>query len=460
MSELPVYRKAGSLVASSGLVTADPLMKDEPALELRLGVGIAVLFFVLFLGWSMFTRLDAAAAAQGTIAVEGHRQTIQHKEGGIVAAINVHEGSHVKAGDVLISLAPADVAASERSMAWQVIDLQAERARLQAEQRGEGSVAAPPEFANLTGADKEEAERALRAQQGELVARSRSLGSQKAVLHQRGEQLEKAIQGYNNQITATDTQSKLINDELNGTKTLAAHGYASENRVRSLERDDAGLTSTRADLAANAARSQAQIGETQMQALSLTTDRAESIAKDLRETGFQLDDLLPKLAAIKQQLAEMQIRAPTNGQVMGLSVFTVGGVVAPGQKLMEIVPDHEPLVIEAQLAPTNTDGVYVGQEAEVRLIALHDRGLPILKGTITQLSADSFVDEKTSQHYYTAQISVPEAEVQKIEKVRGVNGGLRVGLPVQVNIPLRKRTAFQYMTEPLTQAFSQSFHEQ
>jgi HlyD family secretion protein len=438
----------------------DGLMADEPVLELRLGIAIAVLFFVLFLGWSLFARLDAAANAQGTITVEGHRQSVQHKEGGIIAAINVHEGSRVKAGDVLISLAPAEVEAQERSMAWQVIDLQAERARLFAEQRGESSIGIPVEFAQLTGADKAEADRALHAQQGELVARARALGGQKAVLRQRGSQLEKAIEGYHNQISATDTQSKLINDELNGTKGLAARGYASENRVRALEREDAGLSSQRADLAANAARSQAQIGETQMQALSLQTDRAEGVAKDLRETEFQLNDLLPKLAAVKEQLAKMQIRAPVGGQVVGLDIFTVGGVIAPGQKLMDIVPDHEPMVIEAQMTPNNTDGVYVGQQAEVRLISLHDRGLPILKGTITRLSADSFVDEKTGVRYYTCEISVPETEVRKLAELRGESGGLRVGLPVQVVIPLRKRTAFQYLTEPLTQAFSQSFREQ
>ena len=433
-------------------------LEDRPGGELRLGLIIAFLFFGLFLGWSLFARLDAAAFAQGALAVEGHRQTIQHKDGGIVSAINVKDGDHVAKGEVLISLAPAEVEAAERSMSSQVIGLEAQHARLDAE-REHRAMVRPAEFAALTGADQDEADRAMRLQENEMHARAGAISSQKSVLAQRATQLQRSIEGYDQQIGTTEQQSRLIGDELSGTQSLAKRGYASENRVRALQRDQAGLSGQRADFAANAARSAAQIGETRMQALSLDTDRAENIAKDLRDTDFQLNDLLPKLKALKEQLAQTQIRSPVDGQVVGLTVFTVGGVVAPGQKLMDIVPAAAPLVIDAQLPAQSMDGLYIGQTAEVKIASMHDRALPILKGEITRMSGDSFTDEKTGARYYTLEVTVPTAEAAKIRELRGPNGAMRAGLPASIIVPLRKRTAFQYLTDPLTQAVWTSFRE-
>jgi HlyD family secretion protein len=457
MSNLPIPRR--SQLPAYPIAPEDDEMDDRPSRELRIGAVVAGLFFVGLLGWSFVARMDVAAYANGSIAVEGHRQTIQHKDGGTVAAIFVKEGDQVAAGQVLIALAPTVAAASEQSMASQLIDLEAERARLMAEQQGLDTIATPPELAALTGPDKDEAERALAFQQREMQARRSATAAQKTVLSERGEQLARAIEGYQSQIASVDEQSRLIGDELKGTQSLAARGYAPENRVRALQRDAAGLKGQKGDLTANAARSQAQIGEIRMQSMSVDTDRSEAIAKDLRDVNFQIDDLLPKLAPLKEALAQTKIRAPVSGQVVGLQVFTVGGVVGPGEKLMDIVPKNAPMVIDAQIPANNMDGLYVGQSTEVRITSMHDRRLPILRGTITELSADSMVDEKSGARYYTMEVTVPEAEAKKIDELRGPNGGLRIGLPVQVVVPLRKRSAWQYLTEPLTQSFGKAFRE-
>jgi HlyD family secretion protein len=242
-------------------------------------------------------------------------------------------------------------------------------------------------------------------------------------------------------------------------QALASKGYASLNRVRALERAQAGLDGQGAELDANAARSQAQIGEVRSQTLSLATDRMQEVAKDLRATELQLNDLLPKLHALRVQLAQTRIPAPVSGRVVAMTMFTVGGVVAPGQRLMDIVPLHRALVIDAQLAPNDSDGVHVGQSAEVKITSIHDRSLPILIGTVTRLSADSLVDERSGQHYFTLEVDVAESEVNRIKSIRGADGGLRAGQPVQVVIPMRKRTALQYLTEPLFNAMWRSFRE-
>jgi HlyD family secretion protein len=458
MSNVPARTRdqLPSIYASNAI---DEVMDDNPKREMRLGFIIVGVFFGLFLGWALIARLDQAAYAQGQVSVAGRRQAVQHLEGGRVAAIHVKEGQKVNAGDVLIQLAPADVGAAERAMTAQVISLQALIARLEAERDGRGSITPPPLFATLTGDQKLEAENALRLQQRELSARHGAIQSQKAVLQQRMSQLSQMVEGYTNQVQATEEQSKLIQDELVGTRGLAERGYASQNRVRALERNSAALSGQKAELSANAARSRDQIAETRMQALDLDARRFEEVSAQLRETQAQLNDLLPRWEGMREKLAGATIRAPATGQVMGLAVNTVGGVIQPAEPILEIVPEDVPMVIEAQVSPTDADDLYVGQETEVKIMALHERNLPILKGRISRVSADSFRDERSGQTFFTAEVTVPASELKIINQIRGEKGGLKPGMPVQVMVPLRKRTAFQYLVEPLTQAMWRSFRE-
>jgi HlyD family secretion protein len=203
-----------------------------------------------------------------------------------------------------------------------------------------------------------------------------------------------------------------------------------------------------ATLAASAASARQEIGEKRIQALTLDSQYAQQVSEQLRSVEATLDDVLPRYRAAKEQLDKTQIRATASGQVVGLDVFTVGGVIGAGQKLMEIVPDAAPLVVQAQVSPNDADDLYVGQETEIRIPALHERDIPVLEGKITRLSADSFTDERTGIRYYTATVTVPVAEIEEIRKIKGSADGIKPGLPVEVLVPLRKRTLFQYLVEP------------
>ena len=163
--------------------------------------------------------------------------------------------------------------------------------------------------------------------------------------------------------------------------------------------------------------------------------------------------------AAREQLARALVRAPATGQVVGLTVFTVGGVVQAGQTLMEIVPDRAHLIIEARVSPADADDLRIGQETEVRFTAFRDRDLPKLTGRLTGVSADSFTDETTGESFFRATVEVPEEQIEILQRVRGPDPGLRPGLPVEVVVPLRKRTALQYMLEPLTHSLWRSFRE-
>jgi HlyD family secretion protein len=430
----------------------------SPDRDIRAGVIVAFLFFVVLLGWAGFARLDAAAMAQGKLAVSGQRQTVQHREGGVVAEILVEEGKQVRQGDVLIRLAAADVRAQERSLAAQSISLLAQRARLVAEQAGQGSIAPPPEFATLTGADRADAEQALRLQQGQLRTRLAVQSAQRGVLGQRTSQASSSGQGYSRQVQSVNEQLRLINEELASLRTVADQGFVSKNRIRALERTRAELEGQRGQYAATVAQSGSQAGESRLQALEAQSTYQERIATELREVETALGDIQPRWNAAHDQLARTEIRAPASGAVVGLSVFTPGGVIAAGQKLMDIVPDKAPLTIEARVLPSDADNVRPGQRANVRFDTLHLRSLAPLAGEVRRLSADALTDERTGDNFYTAEVFVPVSELRKIEEAGGADR-LRAGIPVTVEIPLRRRTALQYLLEPLTGVFRKSLHE-
>lgn len=433
--------------------------EDDGRLEIRIGAAVAVSFFVLFLGWAALTRLDSAAYAQGEVAVEGHTQSVQHKEGGIVSALHVKEGQMVRQGDVLVELAGADAKAQEAALSAQVYGLKAQQARLQAEQFGLRKIAWPAEFATLTGDDLKAAQNAMKVQQVQFQTRAAALLSQKNILRQKGAELAQQVEGDKRQIQAADEQTRLIGEELDGVKSLAAEGFAPINRVRALERSQAELGGQRGQYAASVAQAQEQAGETRLQALQLDKQQAEDVASQLRDVAFQLSDAQPKLAAAKDALAREQVRAPVSGAVVGLTAFTVGGVVAPGQKLMDIVPAKADLVVEARLAPQDADDIRVGQEVEIKFPSLHDRTLPVLKGVLTKLSADSFVDEKTGARYFQVEATAPQTTLDKLKLAEDGRFEIKPGLPAQVLIPRSKRTALDYLTQPLTESISHSFHE-
>ncbi|MEO6361137.1 MAG: HlyD family type I secretion periplasmic adaptor subunit [Sphingomicrobium sp.] len=444
--------------------TADPPIvlgdgqADNPNREIRFGLIFAALFFLLFLGWAAFARLDAAAHAAGRLVVSGQRQTVQHREGGVIAEILVKEGSAVQRGQVLIRLTGADVRAQERALTGQAIGLLAQRARLYAEQGGRGSITAPPEFADLTPEDRPAAMDALRIQQGQLRTRAAVLNAQRGALGERSNQANSQGQGYSRQITSLDEQLRLIEEELSGMREAAAKGFVSQNRIRALERAKADLQGQRGQYTATIAQTQGQASESRLQALEARSSYFERVATELREVEASLSDVLPKLSAARDQLARTEIRSPASGTVVGLSVFTPGGVIEPGAKVMDVVPDQLPLRIEARISSADGDDVRAGQTAFVRFDTLHERSLPALEGKVTRLSADAFSDERTGESFYTAEIDVPLSELKKVEELRG-SDALRAGIPVSVTVPVRKRTALQYAIEPLTSSIRRSFNE-
>ena len=432
---------------------------DDPRREVRTGAMIVIGFFVVLLGWAAFAPLDAAVNAPGVIAVSGNRQSVQHRDGGVVTAIHVREGQRVPAGSILIEMAAPDLRAAERALTSDYLTLLAQRARLMAERAGQGRIQPPAEYANLKPEDRELATQAMALQTAQLQARRGSMSAQESVLGQRSAQLGQQQSGYAAQRAALQEQQRLILQEIEGLRELEAKGFASKNRLRALERAYADLKGREAAMSAEIARAGEGKGENQMQAVTIRRETLEQVAAELRETQSRLSEVLPKLVSTREQLQRAEVRAPATGLVVGLTVFTVGGVVAPGQTLMEIVPDNRNLVIQAQVAPQDADDVFRGQTAQIRFVSVNNQTLPLLHGRVRTISADRFTDEKSGQAYFRAEVDVPRSQLQRVQDSVG-RGSIRPGLPVDVVLNVRKRTALQYLLEPLTRSFWRSLREQ
>ncbi len=426
---------------------------DAPRNELMIGGAVIAAFFVLFLGWAAFAPLDAGAFAQGQVAVSGNRQAVQHRDGGVVSVLAVAEGDTVRQGQVLIQVAGGDLAATERGLTGQVLALLAQRSRLIAERDRLGSVPTPPEFATLPPEDQPLAAEALRLQRIQFEARSSGRSTERGVLQQRISQLEQQAEGLQRQITANIEQRRLIDEELEGMRSLAAQGYAPMTRVRALERQAAELDGQQGSLRAQVAATREQIGETRLQISAVGTTTNEDVAEQLRNIEIQLNELQPRLAATRAQIARNQVRAPASGQVVGLTIFTAGGVIQPGQTLMEIVPTDASQIIVAEIDPADIDNLRIGQDTEVKFPGLRETNPPIVRGRITRISADSFTREQTGARYFRAEIVVPQAELEKLGPSAAF---IRPGAPVEVVVLLRRRTALQYLLEPLTRGLWRS----
>jgi HlyD family secretion protein len=441
--------------------TEDEDVRDDGAWrEGRIGLTLIALFFGAFGLWAACAPLDEGVVAAGEVKVAGNRQVVQHRDGGVVSRIVAHEGDRVKQGDVLVELSAVELIARERALTGQWIELEASRERLLAESTGRRDLRRPLTFDELPEEHQATAADVLARQQAELLARQDSISAQISVLGQRQRQTSARIEGMNEQIAAIDAQSGLIQEELSGLRSLAREGFAAATRVRGAERAAAELNGRRAELMGAIEQSQEAIGEARMQTLSIREDRSRQIAEELRQTETQLTEVAPQLQATRIQLERTRVRAPATGVVVGMGTFNVGAVIAPGEKILELVPDRQDMIMEVRIRPMDADNVEPGQRTQVRLTAFEGRQIPHANGTIERISADRFEDQRTGLHYFTAEIKVPKDEMNRITEAAGRRElALSPGLPVEAVIPLRKRTALQYLLEPLEQTVWRSFRE-
>lgn len=433
---------------------------DDPRSEGRAGYALIIAFFGIFLGWAMFAPLDAAVVGQGAVKVSGNREVVQHRDGGVIARIAVREGDKVQQGQVLIDFAAHELFAQERALSGLVLELEASQERLKAELEGRGVMRRPPSWRTLEGEYLEQAEGIFTRQQQELRARSSAYSGQAAVISRRSDQLTVRSDGFRDELVALDRQGALVEEELQAMRSLAEEGFAPMARVRALERTKAEIEARRIEVSSQMRQASEGVGESRLQVQSIRQDRRETAAAELRQVSERLIDTLPRLAEVRGEIERAQLRAPTSGTVVGLAFFNDGAVVTPGERILDIVPDHSELVVEAKVSTHDADDLSVGDQAQVRFTAFEGRSFARVSGAVRRISADSFQDERTGGEFFKVQVEVGQDELKALATKRGEAAlPLRPGLPAEVVVPIRKRTALQYILEPLDQSIWKSFRE-
>jgi epimerase transport system membrane fusion protein len=389
--------------------------------------------------------------APGYVAVKSHRKTVQHLDGGIVSQLLAKDGDVVKAGDVLLILDGTEVKAQLEILRGQHITLAAQLARLIAERDQLNQIKFPDDLQDLSDAHIAE------ARQGEsqiFTSRKNAYQGEISVLNQRASQLSSKIKGLEGQRTSKQELMKSYGDEVHDLKELLAEGFANKQRLRDIERNHANATSDVAALSAEIAGNEIQIGETKLQILQIQKKFQEEVAAKLGEVQAELYDVAQRLLATTDKVIRTEIKAPANGRVLGLSVHNVGGVITPGKPILDIVPQKEELIIDAQVSPMDIDRVIVGLLAEVRFSAFKQALTPKMQGKVINLSADRLTDEKTGMPYYQAQVELTPDSFEKLGDME-----LVPGMPAEVLINTGERTVFEYLMQPITNAFARAFIE-
>jgi HlyD family type I secretion membrane fusion protein len=425
---------------------------ERPMLRgpLAAGILLSAIFFAGFGGWAAVAPLASATLAEGVIRVETHRKTVQHLEGGIAREILVAEGDEVEAGDVLMRLDQTQSGTAVAVLSGQRDALLALKARLSAERDGLGAIVFPPQ---LSGSGEKVVE--LREGQARIFdARRESLAAQLGILDERREQLDAQIQAHKAQLASTKEQLRLIAEEIATVADLLSRGLERKPRLLALQRQQSYLEGLRGEQQASIAKAEQAIGETRMQSEDLRTRRSAEIALELREAEAQLLEVEEKLGLASDIDRRMEVIAPVSGQVVELKLHTVGGVIRPGEPLLDIVPNSDELVVEARIRPVDIDAVAIGQPAQVALTAYKQRTTPRLDGTLVKVSADALADPERRISYYAADIRIDPSELAKLEGVQ-----LYPGMPAEVMIVTGERTLLQYLLQPLTDSFNRAFRE-
>ncbi|MDX8454675.1 HlyD family type I secretion periplasmic adaptor subunit [Mesorhizobium sp. VK9D] len=402
--------------------------------------------------WAAKAPLAGAVITQGTIAATGGNILIQHREGGIIRQLLVHEGDRVREGQELILLDRTAPEADLNRLTRQWIALKATAARLEAERDGLDRLApiAEPSPAPF----QQDFENLIREQQKEFDARLARFRTEQSILAQRVAMHRESVKGLNAQKAAIEQQAEVVKKELGIKTDLLDKGLTNRTEYSQLLRSEADLVGQAGALEADLASANTQIVEAEAQAERATTQRVEEALTKLDDVRTNLADIEEQMRAAQAVLKRTTITAPAAGIVVSSTYNSQGSVVAPGEKIMEILPTSSGLVVDARLRPKDIDQVHVGQTAKLRLSALNTRLTPEVPATVSEISADRLIDEATHEPYFRARLKIAEALPPGVKAEQ-----LYPGTPVDTFISTGNRTFFEYLVRPMMDSFARAFRE-
>ncbi len=431
---------------------AAPLIREVRG-SLVLGLSALALFFVIGGIWAATAPLSGAVIAPGIVSPESSRQTIQHLEGGIIKELKVREGQRVNAGDPLVVLEDVRARSEVGALTSRLRVLVATETRLRAERAGSESV----EFnhPSLLDRDNPDVRASIQAEINQFRTRRENALSRTAILRQRISQLEKQIEGFRRQLKAVKRQFDLIAEEVQIVDGLYKKGMARKPRLLALQRAQAQLLGSEGELVARIARAEEAIGETELQIVNLKIERQEEIDQQLSKVRGERAELEEQIRASLDRLRRTEIRAPVAGTVLGLRYKTTGGVIGPGEPILDLVPLEGDLVIEAKVATNDIDNVRSGQNAYIVFPSFAQRNLKRIGGRVERVSPDALEDNRSGERYYTARVTVDRRRLHEIAP----EIELSPGMPAEVFIETGERTMLEYLMQPFLQSVERAFRE-
>ena len=416
--------------------------------------GYWAIFAIFGLGglWLVFAPLESAALAMGTVSVEGKRKQVQHFEGGVIAEILVKNGNVVDAGDTLLILDAARDRAELQILMGRSANTLALVNRLQAERDDQLEITFSEELLRSAETDARASE-AITNEAALFEVRLVNRNGERALLRQRVSQLNEQLAG---QKLLKDNKVEIVkslDEEISDLNALLVDGYVDKQRIRELERSRTQALGETADLQASIATLVIAIKEAELETLQLAKRFKNEVVADLSKAQADLFDIRQQITTVADRVERATLTSPTAGVVMAFSKNTLGSVIRAGETVLEIVPEGETLVVDAKISPMDIDRIRVGQEVEVRFGVFKDAYT--ISGTLTRISADILVDEKTQQGFYNAEVKLVQADLKYLE------GQIIVpGMPAEVLIKTGNRTMLGYLLSPLNRMFSRSFTEE
>lgn len=414
------------------------------------GISSLILLVAVFL-WSQVALISGAVIASGQVTVRGETKTVQSLDGGIVAEILVANGDRVVAGQPLVRLDPTLLEVNLEIYRNRLAEALARKARLEAEQLGLPAPVFGAPSPWLAGMDLElqhESQRQMFAARADVLQGSR-------------EQLRETIVQFRNQAIGVEGQIAALREQLGYIETdlanvvaLNAKGLARESQVLELQRARSAMLGQIAEQQATRAQIANSIRDTELAILQGAREFREQVVTELREATTASEELTLQIVTTERQLERIVLEAPSAGIVHELQATTVGGVVAPGAVVVQIVPLSEGVEFSLRLEPAAIDEVHVGQRAKVVLPGLSSRTTPALFGTLATISPTSIAEPATGRSFYRLTLSLPAAELARLGAVE-----LVPGMPVEAFLETGERTVWSYLAKPLSDQLERAFRE-
>jgi len=436
-------------------VTDKSQLSAEIAKVKRIGMWVLGLGLGGFILFAAFVPLDEGVPTQGLVSIDTKRKAIQHLQGGIVKEVLVSEGQAVTQNQTLIKLVDEMVRAQYETIRQQFFNLKIIEARLLAEQAGSSVITFDPELTEMALKDKQ-LNHQFKLQKQLLQARRSSLDSALGALRESSIGQRFIVETSGQIDINRSAQLNSLEKDLVGIRNLVEDGYAPMSKRHELERGVSEIKSSIAENKANQIRAKQAILEIEQRQMSLRADFMKEVEQGLTQIRPDIQSQAEKYKAATQELERTEIKSPVAGQVVGLSVQTVGSVVQAGQRMMEIVPSEEKLVLETKIAPHLIDRVKMGDQVDVRFSSFSDSPQLVVPGVLKTLSSDALTDNtQNAMPYYLARVHVTEEGLKSLGSKK-----MQPGMPVEIVIKTGSRTLLKYLVSPLTKRIAASMKEQ